>query len=105
MKIKCILAGLALFCCISAQADNFNPSKTDTMAIRRAKWTVEKGAPAVTVKTAVINIFGTTARISVATIPIHRYRMRVALYDHDAKPLDEIGKETGAAVVLNGTYF
>ena len=99
--IRTLLGALTLLCTLPAASQ----TPGDSIAIATAAWYTSDLGGGAECRCAQIDLFGSRQSISVVSYPPRGFETRIVHLDRRAEATSRLGRDAGADITVNGSYF
>ena len=99
--IRTLLGALTLLCTLPAASQ----TPGDSIAIATAAWHTSDLGGGAECRCAQIDLFGSQQSISVVSYPPRGFETRIVHLDRRAEATSRLGRDAGADIAVNGSYF
>ena len=77
----------------------------DSVALATAAWRISDLGGGAECRYAQVDLFGSRQSISVVSYPLRGFETRITHLDRRAEPVSGLGRDAGADIAVNGSYF
>ncbi|MCD8034574.1 MAG: phosphodiester glycosidase family protein [Alistipes sp.] len=99
--IRTLLGALTLLCTLPAASQ----TPGDSIALATAVWHTSDLGGGAECRCAQIDLFGSRQSISVVSYPPRGFETRIVHLDRRAEAMSRLGRDAGADIAVNGSYF
>lgn len=99
--IRTLLGALTLLCTLPAASQ----TPGDSIALATAAWHISDLGGGAECRCAQIDLFGSRQSISVVSYPPRDFETRIVHLDRRAEATSRLGRDAGADIAVNGSYF
>ena len=99
--IRTLLGALTLLCTLPAASQ----TPGDSIALATAAWRTSDLGGGAECRCAQIDLFGSRQSISVVSYPPRGFETRIVHLDRRAEATSRLGRDAGADIAVNGSYF
>lgn len=99
--IRTLLGALTLLCTLPAASQ----TPGDSIALATAAWHISDLGGGAECRCAQIDLFGSRQSISVVSYPPRGFETRIVHLDRRAEATSRLGRDAGADIAVNGSYF
>ena len=99
--IRFFLGAWMLFCVVSSPAQ----TPADSVALATAAWQISDLGDGAESRYAQLDLFDSRQSISVVSYPPRRFETRILALERRAEITSRLGREAGADIAVNGSYF